>query len=205
MSDILLLIDNHRSHALALRKALLTTRDGRFHIKWVRTLSKGLERLSKKGIRAVFLNLFLSDCQGIETYDRLLRAAPGVPILVLAGVDDENVAREALQHGSQDYLLEGHLDRYAFARAVRNMVERKTAEETLFKEKELAQVTLNSIGDAVLSTDILGNVTYLNAIAEKMTGWSREEALGRPLADVFEIIDGSTRQPSRNPMELAIE
>jgi diguanylate cyclase (GGDEF)-like protein/PAS domain S-box-containing protein len=85
------------------------------------------------------------------------------------------------------------------------MVERKTAEETLFKEKELAQVTLNSIGDAVLSTDILGNVTYLNAIAEKMTGWSREEALGKPLADVFEIIDGSTRQPSRNPMKLAIE
>ena len=205
MSDILLLIDNHRSHALALREALLTTRDGRFHVEWVRTLSKGLERLSKKGIRAIFLNLFLSDCQGIETFDRLLLAAPGVPILVLAGVDDENVAREALQHGSQDYLLEGHLDRYAFARAVRNMVERKTAEETLFKEKELAQVTLNSIGDAVLSTDILGNVTYLNAIAEKMTGWSRKEALGRPLADVFEIIDGSTRGPSRNPMELAIE
>jgi diguanylate cyclase (GGDEF)-like protein/PAS domain S-box-containing protein len=204
MGDILLLIDNHRSHVLALREALLSTRDGRFHVKWVRTLSKGLEQLSKKGIRAIFLNLFLSDCQGIETFDRLLLAAPGVPILILAGVNDEKVAREALQHGAQDYLLEGHLDRYAFARAVRNMVERKTAEETLFQEKELAQVTLNSIGDAVLSTDIQGNVTYLNAIAEKMTGWSREEALGRPLADVFEIIDGSTRESSRNPMELAI-
>src|ERR1019366_4478345 len=164
-----------RSHVLALQEALLSTRDGRFHVKWVRTLSKGLEQLSKKGIRAIFLNLFLSDCQGIETFDRLLLAAPGVPILILAGVNDENVAREALQHGAQDYLLEGHLDRYAFARAVRNMVERKTAEETLFTEKERAQVTLNSIGDAVLSTDISGNVAYLNVVAEKMTGWSCEE------------------------------
>ena len=204
MDGSLLLIDGHRSHALALREALLTTRDGQFHVEWVRTLSKGLERLSKKGIRAVFLNLFLSDCQGIETFDRLLLAAPGVPILVLAGVDDENVAREALQHGAQDYLLEGHLDRYAFARAVRNMVERKTAEEVLFKEKERAQVTLNSIGDAVLSTDISGNVTYLNEVAEHMTGWSRKDASGRPFSEVLRIIDGSTREPCRDPMELAM-
>ena len=61
-------------------------------------------------------------------------------------------------------------------------------------EKERAQVTLNSIGDAVLSTDIAGNVTYLNVVAERMTGWSREEAAGRPLEEVFRIIDGATRE-----------
>jgi diguanylate cyclase (GGDEF)-like protein/PAS domain S-box-containing protein len=204
MVDILLLIDDHRSHALALRKALRTTRDGRFHVEWVRTLSKGLERLSQREIRAVFLNLFLSDSKGIETLDRLLPAAPGVPILVLAGVGDEDIAREALQHGAQDYLLEGHLDSYAFARAVRNMVERKTAENVLFGEKELAQVTLNSIGDAVLSTDISGNVTYLNEVAEHITGWSRKDACGRPFSEVLRLIDGSTRKPCRDPMELAM-
>ena len=204
MVDILLLIDAHRSHALALRKALRTTRDGRFHVEWVRTLSKGLERLSKKGIRAVFLNLFLSDSKGIETLDRLLPAAPGVPILVLAGVGDEDIAREALQHGAQDYLLEGHLGSDAFARAVRNMVERKTAEKVLVGEKELAQLTLNSIGDAVLSTDISGNVTYLNEVAEHITGWSRKDAFGRPFSEVLRLIDRSTREPCRDPMELAM-
>ena len=85
------------------------------------------------------------------------------------------------------------------------MAERKAAEEALFAEKERAQVTLNSIGDAVLSTDILGNVTYLNAVAEKMTGWSRDEALGKPLTKVFQIIDGTTREPAPNPMELAVQ
>jgi diguanylate cyclase (GGDEF)-like protein/PAS domain S-box-containing protein len=204
MGDILLLIDGHRSHALAFREAMITTRDGQFHVEWVGTLSEGLERLSKKGVRAVFLNLFLPDCQGIETFDRLLLVAPGVPIVVLAGVTDEGIAREALQRGAQDFLLEGHLDSYAFARAVRNIIERKTAGKVLFEEKERAQITLNSIGDAVLSTDISGNVTYLNEVAEDMTGWSRKDASGRPFSEVLRIIDGSTREPCRNPMELAM-
>ena len=84
------------------------------------------------------------------------------------------------------------------------MIDRKKAEDALFIEKERAQVTLNSIGDAVLCTDSSGNVTYLNIVAEKMTGWLREEAAGRPLADVFQIIDGVTRQPAQNPMGVAV-
>jgi diguanylate cyclase (GGDEF)-like protein/PAS domain S-box-containing protein len=77
-------------------------------------------------------------------------------------------------------------------------------EEALFEEKERAQVTLNSIGDAVLTTDLMGNVTYLNLVAETMTGWSREEALGRPLAEVFRIIDGTTRAVAANPARRAM-
>jgi diguanylate cyclase (GGDEF)-like protein/PAS domain S-box-containing protein len=81
----------------------------------------------------------------------------------------------------------------------------RTAEEALFEEKERAQVTLNSIGDAVLTTDLLGNVTYLNLAAETMTGWSREAALGQPLAEVFKIIDGTTRAVAANPARRAME
>jgi diguanylate cyclase (GGDEF)-like protein/PAS domain S-box-containing protein len=95
---------------------------------------------------------------------------------------------------------------------VEDITERKAteyglrmAEEALFEEKERAQVTLNSIGDAVLTTDLLGNITYLNLVAEKMTGWSREDAQGRPLAEVFRIIDGKTRLTSVNPARRALD
>ena len=71
--------------------------------------------------------------------------------------------------------------------------------------KSRARVTLNSIGDAVLTTDLQGNVTYLNLAAETMTGWSREEALGRPLTEVFRIIDGTTRAVAANPARRAME
>ena len=66
-------------------------------------------------------------------------------------------------------------------------------------------MTLNSIGDAVMTTDTQGNVTYLNAEAEALTGWTRAEAFARPLAEVFDVTDGLTGQHAQDPSRLAIE
>jgi diguanylate cyclase (GGDEF)-like protein/PAS domain S-box-containing protein len=199
-----LLIDDDPSHAKAFEEALIACGDSPSKFEWVRTLSSGLEQLAHKGVWAIFLSLFLPDSSGVETLDRLLSITSITPVVVLGGVDDEDICKTAMLHGAQDYLLEGHVDSYSFARAIRNIIEREVARQELFAEKERAQVTLNSIGDAVLSTDIQGNVTYLNAVAEHMTGWSRKEAVGHRLSDVFQIIDGATHKPSPNPMDLAI-
>jgi len=177
---------------------------GPSNFEWARTLSSGLEKLAHKDVWAIFLNLFLPDSRGLHTIDTLLSVSSTIPIVVLGGVDDEDICKAAMIRGAQDYLLEGHVDSYLFARAIRNIKEREIARRELFAEKERAHVTLNSIGDAVLSTDIYGNVTYLNVVAEHMTGWPRKEAVGHPLCDVFQIVDGATRKPSQNPMELAI-
>jgi diguanylate cyclase (GGDEF)-like protein/PAS domain S-box-containing protein len=91
-----------------------------------------------------------------------------------------------------------------FSEIIRDVTDRKALEEALFAEKERAQVTLNSIGEAVLTTDLSGRVTYLNPVAERMTGWSCGEAAGRPLAEVFDIIDGETRETAQNRVELAV-
>jgi diguanylate cyclase (GGDEF)-like protein/PAS domain S-box-containing protein len=201
----ILLIDDEPSHAKVFEEALIAAGDGPSNFEWVRSLSSGLERLAHKGLWAIFLNLSLPDSRGIETLDQLLSVSSPVPIVVLGGADDDEICKTAMLHGAQDYLLEGHLDRYAFTRAIRNIIEREFARLELFNEKERAQVTLNSIGDAVISTDIHGNVTYLNVVAEHMTGWTRGEAVGRPFDVVFQIIDGDTHKPSSNPMALAIQ
>jgi len=70
---------------------------------------------------------------------------------------------------------------------------------------ECAQLTLDSIADAVLSSDNAGNVIYLNSAAETMTGWSRSEAQGRPLGEVLQIVDGSTREPLVRNLRAAIK
>jgi diguanylate cyclase (GGDEF)-like protein/PAS domain S-box-containing protein len=201
----LLLIDDDPAHAKVFREALVDASDGPFEGEWVRTLAEGFVRLAKKGIWAIFLNLRLGETEGLTTFNQLHHAAPGMPTLVLGGSGDKAIALKALRRGAKDYLLEGHIDCDSLSRAIRNMMERETAEDALFAEKARAQVTLDSIGDAVLSTDILGNVSYLNAVAEKMTGWSREAASGRPLVEVLRIIDGITRKAAPNPMELAIK
>jgi diguanylate cyclase (GGDEF)-like protein/PAS domain S-box-containing protein len=201
----LLLIDNDASHVDVFTDALLNATDGPFQSECVKTLAEGIRRLRRREFWAIFLNLSLPDSQGMETFDKLALAVPGVPTLIIAGPKDVVVALEVLRHGAKDYLLEDHLDRDSFVRAIRNMAERKTADELLFREKERAQVTLDSIGDAVLSTDLEGKVTYLNVVAEKITGWTREEAAGKDIEEVFVIVDASTREPCVNPLRAAIK
>ncbi|MBM7124164.1 EAL domain-containing protein [Dyella flava] len=87
---------------------------------------------------------------------------------------------------------------------VQDITKRKQFEEALFRERQLAEVTLNSIGDAVITTDIALNVTSLNPIAEAMTGWSNADAKGSPLDDVFRLRDINNRQPLDNPLRQAL-
>lgn len=81
----------------------------------------------------------------------------------------------------------------------------RVSEETLFEQQERAQVTLNSIGDGVLSTNLAGKVTYLNPVAEAMTGWEMKDALGLPLAEVFTVIDADSRVPIINPINRVVK
>src|ERR1700730_1356888 len=201
----ILLIDSNAEPAGKIRSALAAAGSDSFKVECVRQLSDGLERLSKRGIAAILLALSLPDCEGIEAFDKLFAVAPDIPILILGGNNQETIAKETLARGAQDYLLPDHLDAYSLTRALRNAIERKSIEDALFVEKERAVATLNSIGDAVLCTDVLGKITYLNLVAETMTGWRREEAIGKSLAEVFQIIDGATRKPARDPMEMAVE
>jgi PAS domain S-box-containing protein len=153
---------------------------------------------------AVLVDLFLPDSSVIQTFDHLYLAAPQIPILVLCDARYEEIGKLAVQHGAQDYLLKARLDSYVLPKTVDSMIERAANAEALFAEKERAEVTLNSIGDAVMSTDIWGSVTYLNAVAELLTGWSCEDAKSHPLEEVFKIIDSDTREVVPNPMKLAI-
>ncbi|WP_076590981.1 EAL domain-containing protein [Herminiimonas arsenitoxidans] len=83
--------------------------------------------------------------------------------------------------------------------------EREQSKAILFAEKERAQVTLESIADAVITTDNLGNIEYMNPVAESLTGWTKAEAEGLPSTRVFKIINGHTREPVPNPVELVFE
>jgi len=82
--------------------------------------------------------------------------------------------------------------------------EREQSEIALFAEKERLRVTLSSIGDAVITTDTRGNVTYLNPVAEAMTGWRNDEAAGLPLRDVFIIVNEHSNELAPNPVESVL-
>ncbi|BBP02089.1 GGDEF domain-containing response regulator [Sulfuriferula nivalis] len=203
--DCVLIIESDPDAAAFISAALVDAKDGPFIVEWITTLQDGIERLKKGKAKAVLLNMFLSDSKGIETFNKLYASNSQVSILVLSDQEHEEVAKLAIQSGAQDYLLTGFIDAHSLSRAIRNVMARQVVEDELFLEKERAQVTLNSIGDAVISTDINGNITYLNMVAEHMTGWSQNEAVGQPFTKVFQLIDGLTREPLPNPMDSAVQ
>jgi len=85
-----------------------------------------------------------------------------------------------------------------------DITEQKIYEEALFKEKESAQITLQSIGDGVVTTDAECHVEYLNPVAEELTGWTLDEAAGRKIDDVFRGFHEETCEPLENPLSVAI-
>ena len=331
-----LLIEDDPADARLIQDALADLPDSTFHVEWVCCLADAIERLQSAPVDVILLDLTLPDSQGILAFDQVFAARPEALILVLSTESDEELAREAVARGAQDYLAKVHINAHWLPRALNYVIERKAireslrlsesrframsdaaplgifvsdadgaceytnaayhkisglsfdeslgmnwsmaihpedrervlaewriaarsqeafqtefrflqgddrvvwtrinsatirdgktslgliqtvediserktaelellaAEDALFAEKERAQVTLDSIGDAVLTTDLQGKVSYLNRQAEKMTGWSREEAVGHPLTEVFSIVDGTTRQVVANPAKVAI-
>ncbi|MBK7250031.1 MAG: PAS domain S-box protein [Gammaproteobacteria bacterium] len=87
-----------------------------------------------------------------------------------------------------------------FEGTIVDITERKRADQAVLAEKERAQVTLQSIGDAVISTDARGLIEYLNPVAERLTGWSGTEARGRPLGQVLTLVDEVSRAPIEDPL-----
>jgi PAS domain S-box-containing protein len=91
-----------------------------------------------------------------------------------------------------------------FSKITRDITERKAVEDQLRASEENLSVTLNSIGDAVITTDIEARITRLNTIAEQLTGWLQAEAVGRPVAEIFHIINQKTRQPASIPVAATL-
>ncbi len=87
---------------------------------------------------------------------------------------------------------------------ISDISERKRAETAIFQEKEKAQVTLQSIGDAVITTDAEGRIEYLNTIAEDLTGWDTCEVSGKALPEVFTMLNEATREPLEDPVSRSL-
>ncbi len=208
MPQTLLVLNDNASKASIVQELLAKSTDPPFVIEWVRSCAAALDRLhdhAKDDITAILIDLLLPDGRELEIFDRIFQASPHIPILVISNPEHEDVARQAVQHGAQDYILDSRLDSYALSKALHNMLERTANAEALFVEKERAEVTLNSIGDAVISTDVAGNVTFLNQVAETLTGWASLDALGRPFSEVFRIVDSTNPEHNLNPIAVAMQ
>jgi diguanylate cyclase (GGDEF)-like protein/PAS domain S-box-containing protein len=190
-----LLVEDNPGDARLLQEMFRDHGGGTTKLTWVSQMREAEGYLSAHEVDVILLDLGLPDAQGMEAVRRARAAAPLTPLVVLTGLDDESVAAEALHGGAGDYLIKGEIETRGLMRSLRYAIERQTLQQDLRAIQDRAIETLNCIGDAVACTDMSGTITFLNGAAEAMTGWLSSEATGRPMMDVFHIVDGVTRQP----------
>jgi signal transduction histidine kinase/HPt (histidine-containing phosphotransfer) domain-containing protein len=131
MTVRLLLIEDNPGDALLLQRSLETAYPGRYVIVRAATLAEAREALARETFQAVLLDLGLPDSQGMHSVDAVRAAAPALPLVAMTGLDDEDLASEAIRRGAQDYLLKGQVDAALVARSIRYAIDRTHAEERL--------------------------------------------------------------------------
>lgn len=171
--------------------------EGMFQVEWVTSLPQARERLRRGGIDVVLVSENLAGSDGPDVFQKLRQTVPDVLVLPLRETDGKADSVDRAESATDMHWVAGAL--HYVARRKATEAAWRLADEALFEEKERARVTLSSIGDAVLVTDTQGNVTYLNQVAESLTGWPSAKAVGRRLEDVFNITDSDTGKRGRNP------
>jgi signal transduction histidine kinase/DNA-binding response OmpR family regulator len=168
----ILLIEDNLGDARLLREALAEVPSHQFDLVHVERLSQALERLRKEPCGVVLLDLSLPDGQGLDNLARVREATPSVPILVLTGLNDEDVAVQALRVGAQDYLVKGQASGSAVVRAIRYAIERK---QVLEENARLFQQTQDNVERLRLLQEIEHAITstldlraLLNVLMEKI-------------------------------------
>ena len=209
-----------------LRLLGLTLSAHGYKVRCAPTGAMALRAAQSPWTELILLDIKLPDIDGYEVCKQLKsdEKTAGIPIIFLSALNETFNKVQGLAVGGVDYIakpfqvdevlarVETHLTirrlqqslQEQNLRLLREIEERQRLEESLFAEKELAQVTLQSIGDAVITTNAQGNVRYFNPIAEQLTGWKADEAQGLPLSTVFVIVNEVTRKPLENPIAKAL-
>lgn len=195
MPNHILLLTSDPSEAKLL-KAALQPAMSRFTMEWLTSLSSAIRRLQHSDIDAVIVNLSLPDSQGIATFAKLLEIAPHTPILALSTTRQATLADHAVMHPQPESECRQSLENRISAHLLHDMMQRHRVKEHLPEEGLHAEIILNSIHDAVICTDLTGRIAYLNPSAAHITGWSREEAHGLHIHEVFRIVDRLTHAPA---------
>lgn len=183
----ILLIEDNPGDARQVEEILKDVSGFRFTFKWANCLSSGFSFLMEDEVDVVLLDLNLTDSSGYETFQQLHKQYPEAPVVLLTGLDDEQLGLRAVRDGAQDYLAKGNLNGNLLARSIRYAMERKLSAIALHKSEQLFKKTFSSLIEAVFIIEAQTlNITDCNPAATTIFGFSKEELLGRNALFLFD-------------------
>ena len=165
-----------------------------FDVSWAERLDKAIDRLRQEEFDAVLLDFTLPDSHGVATLDRLLDAAPWVPVIIMTGLEDENLAIRAIRQGAQDYLVKGAVEGKDISRAIQYAMDRKWAKERLAESEQRYRGLFSSMSEGFALHEILCDergepadcrFMDINPAFERMSGLKHEQVVGKRMLEVF--------------------
>ncbi|HEX8552145.1 MAG TPA: PAS domain S-box protein [Abditibacteriaceae bacterium] len=181
----ILLVEDNLTDVLLLEDALEEVNFEKIVLTHAKRLDEALRLLPAKHFDAVLLDLGLPDSQGLETFARMQREYPAVPILVLSGLHDEKLALTAVQDGAQDYLVKGNISSNTLARAIRYGIERKRTTEKLISSelgyRRLFETAQNGI--FILDAETC-QIADANIFLEDLLGYPTSDFVGKRLWEI---------------------
>ncbi len=186
---ILLIEDNEVDAWMILKYLLDVSRkeDGVsgaiFDLVWKNSLSSGLEFLTQEDVDAVLLDLNLSDSLGLETFFQIQKQNAKIPILILTGLSDRELATRAVREGAQDYLIKGELDGRLLDRSIRYSIERKRVEEAQIESEKKYRLLINNANESIIVAQD-GLLKFVNPMTlELLEGYSEQDLIDRPFPE----------------------
>ncbi len=182
-----LVIEDNRGDLELIRHMFGELKEATFGIQWAKKLKPALQFLSKNKVDVVLADLDLPDSRGLATLDQVLVNAPGIPVVVLTGLEDEATAIQAVEKGAQDYLLKGALDARTLGRTVRYAIQRqemrtqlKEYARNLHSSNMRLMKILEQNADGTVIVNKEGRTAFMNSMAETLFGRPRVQLLNKP-------------------------
>lgn len=201
----ILLIEDNPGDVRLLRELLKEATTLRVELTHDDRLAAGLQRLEREIFDLILLDLGLPDSQGLETFDKACVQAPDIPIVLLTGLDDDDMSIRAMQAGAQDYLIKGQIESNLLLRTIRYAIERQKlildlrqkTNDLLYSEARFHNMIENN-ADSVIIVDDNGLIRFANPAAETLFGCRAEELLNRPFGFPIAVDQRTELEIKRN-------
>jgi sigma-B regulation protein RsbU (phosphoserine phosphatase) len=184
-SDVrVLLIADIPTYAHLMREMLAPAKGTKFVVEWSDSLNSGLEGALRGQIDIILLDLALSASQGLESFLKARSVTPNIPIIVLSGLDDEELAVKAVHEGAQDYLVKGEIDRHLLVRSIRYAIERKRVEVALVQTQETYRNIFENTVEGIFQTTPDGKYISANKALARIYGYASVQDLIASVTDI---------------------
>ncbi|MEY2409127.1 MAG: hypothetical protein QOF48_1797 [Verrucomicrobiota bacterium] len=183
----LLLLEDNAGDARLIRELLKEVSATGFEVTLSSRLSDALETVAARRFDIILTDLTLPDSQGVEAFRALHVAAPGVPVVVLSGVDDEELAMGAMREGAQDYLAKGRLEPHLLGRSIRYAIERQHAEQKLISSEAFYHSLVEHLPQNIFRKDLAERFTFANQRFCQLLGKPLGEIIGKTDFDFYPV------------------